>query len=617
MRNLSSILASVAVGGALLITPEEPTSTTITFTRAQISQMAALWETDGVAISPLANAQYPGYAGSWQFIFPHSSISADGDVHSDLAVDSSGSGASGNNFGESPIVAEIINASTGQLNHLATLARRQANFRGIFRFYTEHSGERHFEVHPALGLDLWNGASFVADSDYHGNIVADPNGTTHTSSTLVNLLNGSQTITAAIQSDNASVDFTFPSPSVNYVEYPGTALSTVQRDSVSQYFLFRPDLVPTATVRCRLIAGTIAANASTGLTTGRAITVNALTRTDLAGVETQIAALSPGQSRTFARPVELILLGIYGVAPAPTPTPVPSPSATPTPTPSATPAPSPSATATPLGTATPSPSPTPNASATPGVFGNLSTRLRVSAGDDVMIGGFILRGNAPKRVIVRALGPSVPVPGALSDPTLELHDSSGALLAQNDNWRDNPNQQEIIDSRLAPPDSREAALLATLAPGAYTAIIRGSGNATGIALTEVFDLDPASDSRLANISTRGRVETGDNVMIGGFIVSGTTAVQSVLRAVGPSLPLMGTLSDPTLELHDANGVTIAYNDDWRTGPDADFIASTLPPRAEEESALYAALPPGAYTAIVRGKQGATGIALVEIFQIGQ
>ncbi len=587
----------------MLITPEEPTSTTVTFTRSEISQMAALWETDCLALSPLANAQYPAFAGSWQFIFPHSSISSDGDVHSDMAVDSSGSGASGNNIGESPIVAEVINASSGQLNHLTPLARRQANFRGIFRFYTEHSGERHFEVHPALRLDLWDGASFVADSDYHGNIVADPNGTTHTTSTLMNLLNGSQTITATVQSDNTRVDFTFPSPSVNYVEYAGTAMSAVQRDSVSQYFFFRPDLVPGATVRCRLITGTIAANASTGLVTGQAVTVNALTRTDLDGVGNQLATLAPGQSRTFARPVELILLGIYGVAPAPTPTPAPS----------VTPAPSPTVTPTPFGTATPYPS----ASPTSGVFGNLSTRLRVSGGDNVMIGGFIIRGDAPKRLIVRALGPSVPVPGTLSDPMLELHDASGALLAQNDSWRENANQQEIIDSRLAPPDVREAALLRTLAPGAYTVVIRGNGNATGIALAEVFDLAPGAGSKLANISTRGRVETGDDVMIGGFIVSGNTAVQTVLRALGPSLPLAGTLPDPTLELHDANGTTIAINDDWRTGPDAALIASTLPPPAEAESALYAALSPGAYTAIVRGKPGATGVALVEIFQLGQ
>ncbi|HEY4284920.1 MAG TPA: thrombospondin type 3 repeat-containing protein [Chthoniobacterales bacterium] len=296
-------------------------NTSITFTRADIANMAVLWETDCISISSLANSQYPNVAGTWDFIVPHTTISSDGDVHTDMAIDGSGTGGSSNNVGESPIVCEVINATANQLSHLDSLTNQQAMFRGIFRFYTEHAGERHFELHPVTQLQRWNGSTFVSDSDYHSNIVAVPDGTSHANSTLIGLLNGSQTIAATITADNNSVMLNCPSPSVNYVQYDGVAVSGLTSDAVSQYFLFQPDLVPGATVRCRVVSNTAAAATAAGLVPNETVTVNALTRTDMAAVNTQVQAMSANQQKTFARPVEFILLGLPNLGPPPTPTP--------------------------------------------------------------------------------------------------------------------------------------------------------------------------------------------------------------------------------------------------------------------------------------------------------
>ncbi|MEY2539480.1 MAG: serralysin [Verrucomicrobiota bacterium] len=296
-------------------------NTTITFTRAEIANMSMLWETDCISISPLANAQYPNIAGSWDFIFPHTSISSDGDIHIDMAIDSSGTGATGNNTGESPLICEVINASSTQLNHLDGMTDQQATFRGIFRFYTEHAGERHFELHPVTQLQRWNGSTFIGDTDYYANIVTVPDGASHAMSTLTGLLNGSQTMTATIAGDNTNVTLNCPSPSVNYVQYDGVVVSGLQSDALSQYFIFQPNLVPDATVRCRLIANTGAASAAAGLVASQAITVNALTRTDMGGVAAQIASMSANQQKSFARPVELIVLALPTIGPSPTPTP--------------------------------------------------------------------------------------------------------------------------------------------------------------------------------------------------------------------------------------------------------------------------------------------------------
>ena len=304
-----------------------------------------------------------------------------------------------------------------------------------------------------------------------------------------------------------------------------------------------------------------------------------------------------------------VTLTSAGITPSPTPTttPSPTPGASPTPTPGSSPTPGASASPTP----TPAASPTPR----PGQFGNISSRVNVGTGTNVLIGGFIITGTQPKKVIVRAIGPSLPLPGVLADPVLELHDAAGQLLALNDDWGDSPNKQAIIDSTIPPTNVKESAIVATLSPAAYTAVVSGAGGGTGLAVVEVYDLDTTSNSKLANISTRAPVQTGNNVLIGGFIVLGQQSQNVIVRAIGPSLPFAGTLGDPTLELHDGNGTQLASNDNWRTDQQAEIIATTIPPLNDSESAIVATLQPGNFTAVVRGANGTTGVALVEIYQL--
>lgn len=247
---------------------------------------------------------------------------------------------------------------------------------------------------------------------------------------------------------------------------------------------------------------------------------------------------------------------------------------------------------------------------------NISTRLPVGTGQNVLIGGFIVQGPTPKNVIVRALGPSLPLPGALQDPVLELHDGTGAAIATNDNWR-STQVVDIYASSLAPLNDAESAIVATLNPGAYTAVVRGANNSTGIAMVEAYDLDAERSSKLANIATRGSIQTGDNVMIGGFILgAGTGATKILIRGIGPSLGAFGItnpLLDPMLELHDSNGALIDSNDNWRTNQAA--IQSTgLQPTNDAESALLLSNPAlGAYTVILRGKNNGTGVGVVEAY----
>ena len=248
------------------------------------------------------------------------------------------------------------------------------------------------------------------------------------------------------------------------------------------------------------------------------------------------------------------------------------------------------------------------------VLGNISTRLFVETGDNALIGGFIVTGTQPKKVLLRAIGPSLPLAGTLSNPTLQLFGPAG-LIASNDDWVNSGKKQEIIDSTLAPANDLESAIVATLPANStgYTAILRGTDNSTGIALVEAYDLDRTVDSKLANISTRGLVQTGDNALIGGFIVLGTEAQTVIVRAIGPSLPVPGSLADPTLELHDSNGALLTANDNWRDTQESEIAASGLQPASDAESAILQTLPPAAYTAIVRGAGDTTGIALVEVY----
>ena len=248
-------------------------------------------------------------------------------------------------------------------------------------------------------------------------------------------------------------------------------------------------------------------------------------------------------------------------------------------------------------------------------FANISTRLKVEPGQNVLIGGFIVTGTASKRIILRAIGPSLPVSGVLVNPRLELYNNAGQLVAANDNWRDAPNEQEIIDSAISPTHDSESAILTTVAPGNHTVVVQGENDSTGVALVEIYDLEAGSDARLANISTRGFVQTGENVLIGGLILTGLEPRRVIVRAIGPSLALTGALANPTLELRDNNGGLVAFNDDWRTSQEAEIIGTGIPPSHDLESAVVQTLPPALYTAIVQGHNATSGIGLVEAYAL--
>jgi phospholipase/lecithinase/hemolysin len=252
---------------------------------------------------------------------------------------------------------------------------------------------------------------------------------------------------------------------------------------------------------------------------------------------------------------------------------------------------------------------------------NISTRLFVDTGERAPIAGFVVTGDIPKRVLLRGIGPSLAasgVPGPLADPTLTLFDPAGKPLRTNNNWRDSQ-AAEIIATGIPPQNDLESAIVTTLSAGPYTAVLAGQNGTTGNALVEVYDLEPGTDSTLANLSTRGFVGTGDNVMIGGLIVGNGDSPILVLRAIGPSLASSGIanpLLDPTLEIYDSNGALLVLNDDWIDFGTQAVEATLLAPPDDREAAFVAAfLTPGSYTAIVRGKAGATGVALVEAYRI--
>ncbi len=254
--------------------------------------------------------------------------------------------------------------------------------------------------------------------------------------------------------------------------------------------------------------------------------------------------------------------------------------------------------------------------ATPGTFGNISTRLRVETADNVLIGGFIITGTQPKNVIVRAIGPSLTLPGPLADPVLELHGSGAFSTLINDNWRSDQ-EAEIVATTVPPTDDLESAIVASLPANnsAYTAIVRGGNDGTGIGVVEAYDLDSAADSKLANISTRGLVQTGNDVLIGGFIIVGQNPMTVMVRAIGPSLNVPGPLADPTLELRNGDAALIAFNDNWRSDQEAEIIATTIQPSNDLESALMQTLPPGNYTVVVHGVNNVTGVGLVEAYAL--
>ena len=260
---------------------------------------------------------------------------------------------------------------------------------------------------------------------------------------------------------------------------------------------------------------------------------------------------------------------------------------------------------------------------------NVSARLQVGVNDDVAISGFIIGGTASKEVLLRAIGPSLAqegVTGALADPYLELHDSSGAIIGLNDNW-----ETTVIDglittdqattiraTTIAPTDPAESAILADLTPGAYTAVVRGVNGGTGVGLAEVYDLNQESPAVVENLSTRGFVQTGTNVLIGGLIIGGSEMATVVVRALGPSLiqaGILDALADPTIDLHDANGTLLASNDNWADTQQTEIQASGLAPTNPLEAAIESTLAPGNYTATVAGKNGGVGVGLVEAYKL--
>jgi hypothetical protein len=251
---------------------------------------------------------------------------------------------------------------------------------------------------------------------------------------------------------------------------------------------------------------------------------------------------------------------------------------------------------------------------------NISTRGNVAGGDNVLVGGLVVSGAGTKKIILRALGPSLAVDGAttlLADPILELHKPDGSIVT-NDNWRDTQ-EQEIIGTQLAPSNNLESAIVATLDPGAYTAIVQGKNGGSGLALIEAYDLDQSPSPRLANISTRGLVGTFNKVMIGGFILDGSEeSSMVVVRGLGPSLTGLGVanaLSDPALELHDAQGALIASDDNWKDSQQSEIEATGLAPNQDNESAIFAVLSGGVYTTVLRGMNDGTGIGLIEVYNL--
>lgn len=253
---------------------------------------------------------------------------------------------------------------------------------------------------------------------------------------------------------------------------------------------------------------------------------------------------------------------------------------------------------------------------------NIATRLRVLTGDNVLIGGFIISGNQPKRVIIRAIGPSLTslgISGALPDSVLELHGPGAFTTVINDNWRDTQ-QSEIQATGFPPNNDLESAIVATLPAGAYTAIVRGKSDGTGVALVEAYDLDSTADTQLANISTRGFVDSGDNVMIGGLIAGPTCAGSGrmLIRAIGPSLASLGiqnALQNPMLELHDGNGAQVASNRDWKETQRPALELTGIAPLDDHEAAILWVLSPGNYTAVMRGENNGTGVGLVEVYNL--
>jgi PKD repeat protein len=252
---------------------------------------------------------------------------------------------------------------------------------------------------------------------------------------------------------------------------------------------------------------------------------------------------------------------------------------------------------------------------------NLSTRLRVQPGDNALIGGFIIRGSEQKKLVLRGIGPSINIPGKLEDPVIQLFNSANVNIGGNDDWK--TDQQNVESTGLAPTNDRESALVITLDPGAYTVVMRGKDNSSGIGVVEMYDIGLAANARLANVSSRGLIGTGDDILIGGFFAGPQTAAVTgvVFRAIGPSLAALnvpGPMQNPTMEIRNREGDLVASNDDWQSDQKTDIEGTGLAPKDSRESAiLLRNFEPGPYTAIVRGNNNSIGVGLVEIYDVQQ
>lgn len=255
---------------------------------------------------------------------------------------------------------------------------------------------------------------------------------------------------------------------------------------------------------------------------------------------------------------------------------------------------------------------------------NISSRVAVGADNNAAIAGFIVTGTAPKPVVIRGIGPSLkfngqPIAGRLMNPTLTLYNGNGEVIEFNDDWNTSQNKVAIENTGLAPSDPKEAAIARTLAPGVYSAVFRGADNTTGVGLVEVYDTNERNGSKLANLSTRGVVGTGDGVLIGGVITQGDTIKRLLFRAIGPELGAAGlgnALQDTVLRLFDANGTQFVENDGWRNASNANEIEATgAAPTNDAEAAILIPLPAGVYTGIINGKNGTTGTGLFEVYQL--
>ena len=374
----------------------------------------------------------------------------------------------------------------------------------------------------------------------------------------------------------------------------------------------------TGTVHFTTTAGNANLPADSTLTNGSAIFSASI---GSPGTHTITATDTSNPSITgTSNPITLFSEGSPTPTPPSTPTPgTPTPTVTPSPTP---PPPTPTVTPSPTApspTVTPTPTPSPPL---PAQAMNLSTRMLVQTGENVGIGGFIIAGSAPKHVLLRAVGPElaqVGVPNPLADPVLELHGPPGFVTIINDNC---VSGQFDPPPPFCPPGSLSAVIDATLNPGAYTAVVRGKNNTTGVALVEVYDVDQGANSKLANISTRAFVGTGDNIVIAGFILGGNSGdTRIIVRGIGRTLYDFGIanpLADPTLELRDNNGSLILANNDWQDTPtgNPELIAAGLAPTYPEESGIAATLPPGLYTVLLAGHNGGTGVGVVEVYERG-